>query len=125
MMLGLEPVDVLVMLIGAQPVQAGLRRMKHLVQRGVVVLADLVGIGDVEPDRIDMGRVVPPLEIAGQVAIGHQMEHADLHGITSSSGSVGQDATLRALAAQPIADLLSCTIVPRGDGCSSWFNGSG
>ena len=61
--IGHEPIDVLVMLIGAQPVQAGLRRMQHLVERGVVVLADLVGIGDVEPDGIDMGRVVAPLEI--------------------------------------------------------------
>src|SRR5262245_56308044 len=68
------------MLIGAQSVQAGLRRKQHLVECRVVVLADLVGIGDVKPDGIDIGRVVALLVVARQIAIRHQMEHADLHG---------------------------------------------
>jgi hypothetical protein len=68
--------------------QAGLCGKQHLVQRCVVILADLVGIGDIEPDRIDIGRVVALVEIRRQVPIGHQVEHADLHGSTPSSVDV-------------------------------------
>ena len=111
--IGHEAIDVLVMLVGAQPVQAGLRGMEHLVQRRVVVLADLVGIGDVEPDGIDIGRVVPLLEIGRQVPIGHQVEHADFHGSTSSSAMFGWDATPRSAAAQS-----SLRIVAAADDCA-------
>src|SRR5262249_873665 len=58
-----------------------------LVERRVVVLADLVGIGHVEPHGIDVGRVVSPLEIGWQIPVWHQVEHADLHGSTSSAGN--------------------------------------
>jgi hypothetical protein len=74
-----EAIDVLVVLVGAQPVQAGLGRKQHLVERRVVELADPVGIGDIEPDRIDISRIVPPLEIGRQVSIRHQVEHAEFH----------------------------------------------
>jgi len=65
--------------------QAGLGGKQHLVQRGIVILADLVGIGDIEPDRVDIGRAVASIEIRRQVPVGHQVEHADLHGSTSPS----------------------------------------
>ena len=54
--IGHEAVDVLVMLVGAHAVKAGLRRVQQFVEGGVVVLADLLGVGDVEPRRIDEGR---------------------------------------------------------------------
>ena len=78
--IGHEAIDVLVMLIGAHAVHAGLGGIEHLVEGRVVVLADLVGVGDVEPHRIDIGRVVTLLEIRRQIPIRHQMEHADFHG---------------------------------------------
>ena len=68
------------MLIGAQAVKAGLGRIQQFVERGVVVLADLLGVGDVEPQRIDESRVVALDEIGRQIPIRHQMEHADFHG---------------------------------------------
>ena len=77
---GHEAVDVLVMLIGAQPVHAGLGRIQHLVERGVVKLPDLVAVGDVEPDRLDVGRVVALLVVGRQFPIRHQVKHADFHG---------------------------------------------
>ena len=83
-----EAIDVLVMLVGAEPMQTGLGGVEHLVQRRIVILADLVGIGHVEPHGIDIGRVVSPLEIGWQIPVWHQVEHADFHGSTSSAGNV-------------------------------------
>ncbi len=78
--IGHKTVDVLVVLVGAHPVHAGARRMDELVERPVVILADLLRIGDIEPDRIDIGGLVMLVEIRRQIAIRHQMEHADFHG---------------------------------------------
>ena len=83
--IGHEAVDVLVMLVGAQPVDAEPRGVDELVQRPVVILGDFLRIGDVEPDRIDISGFVALAEIRRQVAIGHQMEHADFHGRTPRS----------------------------------------
>src|SRR5262249_16986134 len=96
------------MLVGAEPVQAGLGGKEHLVERRVVVLADLVGIGHVKPYGIDIGRVVSPLEIGWQVPGGHQVEHADLHGSTSSLGDVRWNATLSRAAAQSGRPTVDC-----------------
>ena len=81
--IGHEAIDVLVMLVGADAVKAGFRRVQQLVERCVVVLADLLGVGDVEPRRIDESRVVARDEIGGQIPIRHQVEHAHFHGGTS------------------------------------------
>jgi hypothetical protein len=59
------------------------RRVDHLIERPVVVLVDLVGISDIEPDGIEVGGFVTLVEIRREVAMRHQVEHADLHGITS------------------------------------------
>ena len=78
--IGHETVDVLVVLVGAHPVHAGARRVDEFVERPVVILAHLLRIGDVEPDRIDVGGLVMLVEIRRQIAIRHQVEHADFHG---------------------------------------------
>ena len=78
--IGHEAIDVLVVLVGAHAVHARARGMNEFIQRPVVVLAHLLRIGDVEPDRIDVGGLVLLVEIRRQVAIRHQMEHADFHG---------------------------------------------
>ncbi len=78
--IGHEAIDVLMMLVGAQPVKAGFCGEQQLVERRIVVLADFLGIGDVEPQRIDVGRFVTLVEIRRQAAIGHQMKHANFHG---------------------------------------------
>ncbi len=80
--IGHETVDVLMVLIGAQSVHPGARCMDEFIQCPVVVLAHLVRVCDIEPDRIDIGGLVALAEITRQVAIGHQMEHADFHGST-------------------------------------------
>jgi len=43
--------------------------MHHLVEGPVEILANLVGIGDIKPDRIDVGRFVSAIEIRRQVAV--------------------------------------------------------
>src|SRR3984893_3560011 len=86
--IGHETVDVLMVLIGAQSVHPGARGMDEFIQCPVVVLAHLVRVGDIEPDRIDIGGLVALAEIARQVAIGHQMEHADFHGSTFTCGEL-------------------------------------
>ena len=78
--IGHETVDVLVVLVGAHPVHARARRVDELVERPVVILAHLLRIGDVEPDRIDVSGLVMLVEIRRQIAIRHQVEHADFHG---------------------------------------------
>ena len=75
-----EPVGVLVMLVGAHPVEAGPRRVQQLVQRPVVVLAHAPGIGQLPPGRGHPDAVVAALEVLGQLAVGHQVERADFHG---------------------------------------------
>ncbi len=93
--IGHEAIDVLMMLIGAQPVHADLGGIDHLVEGRVVVRADLVGIGDVEPYRIDVGRVIALVEIRREVAIGHQVEHADFHGRSSVSRGISASCYAR------------------------------
>ena len=92
--IGHEAVDVLMVLIGAQAVEAGLRGEQQFVERRVVILADFVGIGDVEPQRIDVGRFVALIEIRRQPPIGHQVEHADFHGARLPANCM-RHATLR------------------------------
>ena len=74
------------MLIGADAVETGVGRIEHLVERGVVVLADLLGVGDIEPQRIDISGLIALFEIRRQIPIRHQMEHADFHRFFSSAG---------------------------------------
>ena len=83
------------MLVGAQAVKAGFRGEQELIERRVVVLADLVGIGDVEPQRIDVSRFVALVEIRRQAPIGHQMEHADFHGGASPAKYISYWGMLR------------------------------
>jgi hypothetical protein len=64
-------------------VHADLGGEQQFVERRVVVLADLLRIGDVEPQGIDERRLVVPVEILRQIAIRHEVEHADLHGVSS------------------------------------------
>jgi len=68
------------MLVGAHAVEAGPGGVEQFVECRVVVLADFFGVGDVEPDRIDKGRVVTLVEVRRQIPIRHQVEHADFHG---------------------------------------------
>src|SRR5580704_10194486 len=63
---------------------AGARSVDEFVQGPVVVLAQLFWVGDVEPERVDVGGLVTLREIGRQVAVGHQMEHADFHEVTSA-----------------------------------------
>ncbi len=74
------------MLVGADAVEAGLGRIEHLIERGVVVLADFLGVGDVEPQRIDVGGLIALFEIRRQIPIRHQVEHANFHEFSSSAG---------------------------------------
>jgi hypothetical protein len=83
------------MLVGAQAVKAGFGGEQELIERRVVILADLVGIGDVEPQRIDVSRFVTLVEIRRQAPIGHQMEHADFHGDASPAKYISYRGMLR------------------------------
>ena len=76
---GHEPVGILVVLIDTQPVQSGLGGVRKLVQRPVVVLPDLLCIGQFRPGRVYPDRVVPLLEIRWKVAVRHQVKHRDFH----------------------------------------------
>ena len=78
-----EAVRVLVMLVGADAVEAELRRQHQFVDRPVVVVGDLVGVAVLPPGRIDPSRRQAPGEILRQIAIGHEMKHRDLHGPSS------------------------------------------
>ena len=75
-----EPVGVLVMLVGAYPVEPRPGRVQQLVERPVVVLAHTPGVGQLPPGRGHPDARVAPLEIGGQLAVGHQVERADFHG---------------------------------------------
>ena len=86
--IGHEAIDVLMVLVGAHAVEAGLGGMQQFVERQIVVLADFSGVGDVEPNRVDEGGVVALLEIRRQFPIRHQVEHADFHGGASPSPSL-------------------------------------
>ena len=75
-----EPVRVLMVLVGADAVEAEFGRQHQLVDRPVVIVSDLVGVAVFPPRRIDPSRSKPPGEIVRQVAIRHEMKHRDLHG---------------------------------------------
>ena len=75
-----EPVRVLVMLVGADAVEAELGRQHQFVDRPVVDVGDFVGVAIFPPGRIDPGRREAPREILRQITIGHEMKHRDLHG---------------------------------------------
>jgi hypothetical protein len=83
--IGHKAVDILVVLVRAQAVHAGLGGVDHLVEGPVIVAADLLGVGNVEPDRIEIGRFVAPVEIRRQIAVRHQMKHANFHRLASST----------------------------------------
>src|SRR5206468_2138193 len=79
-----ETVRVLVMLVGADAIESALRRVQELVQRPVVVLADPAGVGKLPPGRCDPDGFVALLEVRGELPVGHQVEGADLHGLSVS-----------------------------------------
>ncbi len=78
-----EAINVLMMLVRADAVKARLGGEQQFVEREIVVLANLFGIGNVKPDWIDERGVITLLEIRRQVPIRHQVEHADFHGRAS------------------------------------------
>src|SRR2546427_9871082 len=81
-----EAVGVLVMLVGADAIEAALCRIKQLVERPVVVLADAAGVGQLPPRRRHPDGFVTLLEVHGQLPVRHQVEGADLHLIPSVGG---------------------------------------
>jgi hypothetical protein len=74
-----EPVWILVMLVGADGVEAELGREHQLVDRPVVVVGDFVGVAVFPPRRIDPGRRQLAGKILRQITVRHEMEHRDLH----------------------------------------------
>src|SRR3989475_9887503 len=81
-----EAVGVLVMLGWADAIEAALCRIKQLVERPVVVLADAAGVGQLPPRRRHPDGFVTLLEVHGQLPVRHQVEGADLHLIPSVGG---------------------------------------
>ncbi len=71
------------MLIGADAVEAELGRQHQFVDRPVVNVGDLVSVAVLPPRCIDPSRRQPSGKILGQVTIGHEMKHRDLHGPSS------------------------------------------
>ena len=74
-----EPVRVLVVLVGADAVEAELCRQHQFIDRPIVEVGDLVGVTVLPPGGIDPSRSKTPREIFRQVAIRHEMETGDLH----------------------------------------------
>src|SRR6266480_7196014 len=64
-----EAVGVLVMLVGADAIEAALCRVKQLVERPVVVLADAAGVGQLPPRRRHPDGFVTLLEVHGQLPV--------------------------------------------------------
>src|SRR5205814_3181007 len=81
-----EAVGVLVMLVGADAIEAAPCRIEQLVERPVVVLADAAGVGQLPPRRRHPDGFIALLEVHGQLPVRHQVEGADLHLIPSVGG---------------------------------------
>ena len=78
-----EPIGVLVVLVGADGIEAELGRQHQFVDRPIVIVGDLVGVAVLPPRRIDPGRRQLAGKIFRQIAIWHEMKHRDLHGHSS------------------------------------------
>ena len=87
--------------------QARPRGMKQFIERRIVVLPDLLGVGDVEPQRIDERRAIALPEIGRQIAMRHQVEHADFHGAFSSAGGEPEPIAIECNSGVTNSDTLS------------------
>src|SRR5262249_26028086 len=74
-----EAVGVLMVLVGADAVEAGARGVQQLVERPVVVLPDASRVRELRPRRRHPHARVALLEVRRQLAMRHQVERADLH----------------------------------------------
>ena len=75
-----EPIGVLVVLVGADAIEADLGRQHKFIDRPIVEVGHLVGIAILPPRRIDPGRGQTVRKIFRQIAIRHEMKTRDLHG---------------------------------------------
>ena len=75
-----ESVRILMMLVGADGVEAELGRKHQLINRPIVIVGDFIGIAVFPPRRIDPGRRQLAGKVLRQVAVGHEMKHRDFHG---------------------------------------------
>ena len=86
-----EPIGVLMVLVGADAIEAEPSRQHQFVDRPVIEIANLVGIAIFPPRRIHPCRIEPLREIVRQIAIRHEMETGDLHGSFLPSDVVRPD----------------------------------
>src|ERR1700730_15723288 len=70
-------------LVDADAVHSGLGGIGQLIEGPVVVLAYFFGVGEFPEWRINPYGLVALLEVGGQVAVGHEVEHRDFHAVVS------------------------------------------
>src|SRR5216683_2495882 len=73
-------------LVDADAVHSGLGGIGQLIEGPVVVLAYFFGVGEFPERRVNPYGLVALLEVGGQVAVGHEVEHRDFHAVVSCEG---------------------------------------